>query len=98
EALKIKLLIAAAKQPQANRFTIDRWNSRDTHIDLLIAGVQVHSPILRQTALGDVHVGHDLEARDYGLLKYSQLRRDCHFVQNAVDPVSNSEIIVQRLD
>src|SRR5437870_12035882 len=85
ETIKPELLLAAAEQPQTNRFAIDSGNGRNAHIDVLITRLQIHATILRQSAFGDVHVRHYFQARDDGRLQDAQLRRHSDFVQNSVD-------------
>ena len=41
---------------------------------------------------------HDFESRNDGALEHAQLRRHGDFVQNAIDPVPNAQIIFERLD
>ena len=60
--------------------------------------MQIHPAILRQAPLGDVHVRHHFEARDDGGLQKAQLRRHRHFVQNAIDAITNAQIVFERLD
>ena len=55
-------------------------------------------PSCGQAALGDVHVRHHFQARDDGRLQEAQLRRDRDFVQDAVDAVTNAQIVLERLD
>ncbi len=98
ETIESKLLLAAAEQSQTDRFAVDSGNGRHAHVDVLIIRLQIHAPILGQTAFRDVHVRHHLQPRDDGRLQYTQLRRDGHFVQNSVDPIPNAQIVFQRLD
>ena len=55
-----------------------------------------NTTVLRQAALRDVEVAHDLEARDHGvgdLLGQAQL-----FRAHAVDPVADEQVLLHRLD
>ena len=58
----------------------------------------MNAAILRQAALGDVHVRHHFQARDDGRLQQAQLRRHRDFVQDAVDAIANAQIVLERLD
>src|ERR1041385_325644 len=69
EAVETKLLVAPAEETQAERLAVNGGNCRDAHIDLLIVGVQIHPPVLRQAPLGNVHVRHHFQARDDGGLQ-----------------------------
>src|SRR6185295_18231284 len=57
----------------------------DAHIDLVAADVQLDTAILRQAALGDVEVGHDLDAAGNGVGQVAGRRH--HFIENAVAPI-----------
>ena len=98
ETIETKLLLAAAEQTQTDRFAVNRGNGRHAHVDILIVRLQIHAAILRQTPLRDVHVRHHFQARDDGRLQHAQLRRHGHFVQNSVDPITDAQIVLQRLD
>src|SRR2546427_286601 len=54
------------------------------------------STVLREAALGDVQVGHDLDARDDRGLQ--RLGRRHHVVQQTVDPVARLHTAAVRLD
>ena len=98
EPLKIELLLASAEQTQTDRFAVDSRNGRNAHIDVLITRLQIHAPILRQSAFGDVHVRHHLQTRDDGRLQDAQLRRHSDFVQNPIDSIPNPQIVFERLN
>src|SRR6478672_124685 len=61
-------------------------------------GVQLNSAILRKTPLGDVHVRHHFQPRNDGRLQQAQLRWHRDFVQDSIDPIANTQIVLQRLD
>src|ERR1051326_52035 len=98
EPTETEMLSASREQSQANRFPIDGWNGRNADVDFLVIGVEIHSAVLRETPLGDVHVGHYFQTRDDGGMEQAQLRRYRHFVQDAVDPVTNANVILERLN
>ena len=77
-------------------FTVGMVETRTSMF--LVVGLQIDAAVLRQAALGDVHVRHDFQARDDGRLQHAQLRRHRDFVQDAVDAVTNAQIVLQRLD
>ena len=52
--------------------------------------------VLRDAALGDVDVGHDLEAADHAGLDAA--RRAHHLVQHAVDAEPDAQVVLGRLD
>jgi hypothetical protein len=70
--------------------------SRDAQIDRPAGDVFLNPAILRQTALRDVEVGHDLQPRDY---RHGQMpRRRRHFVERPIHPVPNFEFGFERLE
>src|SRR6266516_1643602 len=98
ETIKPELLLAAAEQPQTDRFAVNSGNGRNAHIDVLITRLQIHAPILRQPAFGDVHVRHYFQARDNGRLQNAQLRRHSDLVQDSIDSIPNPQIVFERLN
>ena len=59
---------------------------------------EIDAAILRQPALGDVHVRHHFQAREDRRLKKPKLRRHGNFVEDAVDAVADAQIVFERLD
>ena len=98
EPIEPELLFAPAEQTQTDRLAVDRGNGRDAHVDILITRLQIHAPVLRQPAFGDVHVRHHFQARNNRRLQDPQLRWHCDFVQNSVDPVPDPQIVFERLN
>ena len=72
-------------------------HDRDAEVDRLARHPQLEAAVLRHALLGDVELGHDLDARDdraVELLGDRPHRR----LQHAVDPVLHVHRIVLRLD
>ena len=61
-----------------------------------LPSVIADAPVLRQAALGDVQVGHDLEARDHRQGQVLGRRR--HLVERAVHAVADLELGLERLE
>ena len=75
---------------------VDRRQRRDAEVDLAAARAEGDAAVLRHAALGDVELGHDLQAgRDAAL---DRLRRAGHLVQHAVDPEADAQVVRRRLD
>src|SRR5206468_10647753 len=72
---------------------------RSANVYLHIAGEQIHSAILRQSALRDVHVRHHLEARDDGRLQDAQLRwhGDFRSEEHTSELQSRSDLVCRLL-
>ena len=68
----------------------------DAKIDRLVVDVQLDAAVLRHAALGDVEVGHDLDAAADGRRDVRGRRH--HFVEHAVDAVAHLEFIFERLE
>ena len=75
---------------------VHRRQRRDAEVDLLAGDVRRHASVLRDALLGDVEVGHDLQAADEAGLHL--LRRAHHLVQHAVDAVPDAHVVLGRLD
>ena len=67
----------------------------DPQVDLLAQHLELDAAVLGQPALGDVQLGHQLEAGDDGGLQLGGGR--VHGVQDAVDPVAHPEVLLEGL-
>ena len=68
----------------------------DAEVDRLVVDVQLDAAVLRHAALGDVEIGHDLDAAADG--RGDVGRRRHHFVEHAVDAVAHLEFALERLE
>ena len=73
-----------------------RGNRRHTKVEVLAVDGDLDSSVLRDALFGDLHLRHDLYARDDGLLE--ALGRRVHFSQGSVDTVTDAELLLHRLD
>ena len=73
-----------------------RRQSRDAQIDRAAGDVFLNAAVLRQAALGDVHVRHHFDARNDRQREMARRRR--HFVKRAIDAVANFEFVLERLE
>ena len=80
---------AAVEDAQHHALAVDRGHGRDAEIDLLAAHREPDAAVLRQTALGDVELRHDLDARDDGVAQPRRRRLD--LAQHAVDAVAHAQ-------
>ena len=87
---------ALVEDTHHDRFAVHRRHGRYAQVDFLALHAQADAPVLRQAALGDVEVGHDLDARDHRGRQAPRRRFD--FVQHAVDAVADDQPILERLD
>ena len=77
-------------------FPVLRRHDGDADIDVGAPRPQPRGAVLRQTPLGDVEVGDDLDAGNHGLRQHAGRRR--HRPQQAVDPHANHKPGGKRLD
>ena len=89
---------AAGQQTQRHALAVNGRHGGDTDVELLALDADVDSAVLREAFLGDVHAGHDLDARDERRLIALQLRRHRRLVQNAVHAVADAELVLRRLE
>ena len=61
----VELQVALVEEPQDDLLAEQRRAARETRksISLPLAELELDAAVLRQAALGDVELGHDLEAR-----------------------------------
>ena len=68
----------------------------DAQVEFLALHAQHDAAVLRQAALGDVELGHDLDAADH---RGGQVdRRALAFGEHAVDAVAHLQAVLERLD
>ena len=68
----------------------------DTEVDDLVADLALDSAILGNPSLGDVQVGHDLDAG--GHRKRQMPWRRLHLVERTVDAVTDLELLLERFE
>ncbi len=96
EADEIERQRALVEQTHDHALAVERRDGRDADVDLASFEPQGDVAVLRDVALGDVHVRHDLHATDQGRLE--MLRRLRLRDQHAVDPVLDPQLALERLD
>ena len=64
QAFERELRFGLVEQAQHGALAVRRGQRRDAHVDGAAADAQRDAAVLRQPALGDVELGHDLQARD----------------------------------
>ena len=87
---------ALVEDPHHHRLAVHRRHRRHAQVDLLALHAQPDAAVLRQPALGDVQVGHDLDPRDHR--GRQALGRRLDVVQHAVDAVADVQLVLERLD
>ena len=98
EAEQGKIEAVAREKPQADALAADGGNGGDADVDGLAFHFEIDAAVLRHAALGDVEIGHDLDAGEHARLKHLDLRRHGNFVKHAVDAIPDAQIVLERLD
>src|SRR6266849_1716920 len=88
--------VGAVEDAHRHALAVERRDGGDAQIIVLPADGDPDAAVLRQAALGDVELRHDLDARDDGGAQPGRRRRA--LTQEAVDPVANDEAVVEGFD
>ena len=84
------------EQAQDDAFAVPGGHRRHAHIDRAAGDAQRDSAVLRQALLGDVELGHDLDARNDQRRKHAA--RLQHLAHNAVDTETDAEAVLVGFD
>ncbi len=96
EAIQVEPAGLLVEQTQHHALAVAGRDGRDAHVDRAAGDAQADAAVLGQALLGDVELGHDLDARDHQ-------RRDAalglqHLAQHAVDAEAHHQAVLERLD
>ena len=75
---------------------IERRQRRNAKIDFAAQRLDLDAAVLRQPALGDVELRHQLHAGDDRRLQLA--RRIVLLIEHAVDAIANAKFLLERLD
>jgi hypothetical protein len=97
ELRHVELQVRLVEEPHDDLLAPDRGQDGDAEVHLLaLAELQLDAAVLREPALGDVELAHDLDAARDGVL---QLERRLHLLdEHAVDAVADAELLLVGLD
>jgi hypothetical protein len=96
ELLELHAAAARLEQAQHHALAVQRGERAHAHVDLAPLEAQPHAPVLRQAALGDVELGHDLEAAHHRGPQVRRRRR--RFLEHAVDAVAHVQPLPRGLE
>ena len=96
ERFEVEIHGRAIEHAQHDAFAKLRRQRRDAQVDRAAGDVLLDAAVLRQAALGDVHVRHHFHARNDRQREMARRRR--HFVKRAVDAITNFEFVFERLE
>ena len=86
----VEIARGAVEQAHDDAFAVERGQRGDAEIDFAAEDLDLDAAVLRQPALGDVQLGHQLQARDDGGLQLA--RRRFLVEEHAVDADSGCGI------
>src|SRR5205814_477244 len=90
--------LAPGQEAQGNALAVDGGDGGNADVDFLAFDADVDAAILRQPFLGNVHSRHDLDAGDEGGLVTFELRRHGRLVQDAVDAITDAQLVLGGLE
>ena len=96
ELVEVELHDRAVEDPQDDALAEHGGQGRDADVDAVAAEGELDPAVLGQPALGDVEVGHDLDAA--GDRRGQVARRRDQLVEHAVDPVPHLVLFLERLE
>jgi hypothetical protein len=96
QVLQLQQRAGLVQQPQHQPLAEGGRDGGDAHIDVLVPHAHVEAAVLGQALLGDVHLGHDLDARDQGRL--DPLGRGEQVVEDPVHAVAHGEAVLVGLE
>src|SRR6185369_17189777 len=84
------------QQPHDDRLAVDGGHARHANVDPPAVQRHADAAVLGQAALGDVQLGHQLDARGDGGLQAP--RRCLQIVEDAVDAIAHPQGVFRGLD
>src|SRR5206468_7469795 len=91
ELLEAQHGLALVEDSHDDLFAVHRRQRRDAEVDAAATHLHADAAVLRDAALGDVDVGHDLQTADDARLDAAG--RAHHFVEHAVDAETDPEVV-----
>ncbi len=96
ERLQVEVDRGAVEHAQHDALAVLGRQRGDAQVHRAVGDVALDAAVLRQAALGDVEVRHDLHARDDRQREVP--RRRGHLVERAVHAVADFELVLERLE
>ncbi len=88
--------LGLVQEPEHHPLAEGRGDDGDADVHALVADLHLDAAVLREALLGDVELGHDLDARDQRRLDAP--RQVQQVVEHAVDPVADLQRVGIGLD
>ena len=96
DAAPVQGSLISAQDTDHHLLAIDRRQRGGSHIQLRFFYEKDCASILRDPLFHDVHVRHDLQTRDHGILQLS--RNDHNAVQLAVNTHADDQLLLRRFE
>ena len=91
----VEIAGGAIEQTHHDALAIQRGQRGNAQIHFAAQRLDLDAAVLRQAALGDIELGHQLDARDHGGLQFA--RRRFLIVEHAIDAIADAELFFERL-
>ncbi len=88
--------VAAVEYAHHDAFAVDGWQRRDAEVDVLAKHPETNPAVLGQTALGDIELGHELDAGNYSSAHLARRRFDG--IHHAINSNADAQLVFHRLD
>ena len=92
----VEIAGGAIQQAHDDAFAVERGQGGNAQIDFAADDFDLDAAILRQAPLGDIQLGHQLEAADDGGLEFA--RRRFLVEEHAIHAEAHAEFLLERLD
>ena len=89
---------AARQQTERHALPIYRRHGGNADINFFTFNPDVDAAVLRKTLFRDVHSRHDFDTRNDGSLIALKLRGHRRLVKNAIDAITNPQLVFGRLE
>src|SRR5450830_929861 len=86
---------ALVQDAQNDLLAVDGGQRTDAEVDGLVLDAQGDTAVLGLAPLGDIHIGHDLDAREHAGLDVA--RQFLLLLQDTVDTVADAQVVLLRL-
>ena len=92
----VEIAGGAIEKTHDHALAVKGGDGGDTEVDFAAQDFDFDASVLRETAFGDIELGHQLEARDDGGLHFA--RRHVLVEEDAVDAEADAEFLLEGLD
>ena len=87
-----------AQQTHHDRFAVQHRNDGNADVHLGVLDANLDAAVLRQAFFGDVEMAQNFDARNDRGLEPLDLRGHRHFLQHAVDAITDAQFVLERFE